>query len=971
VESRLARVIEHVAHLLPAQGPITIFIHHNTLHAFEHLPFEEAVTSGGELFGREPFLSEQQYREALKAGRIRDADLLAALRSDLGASGASVVGGFATREALRLEWLKRGVPEAAGEALNWLLSETSVLDALRPDLSGAARERVVGAAASADDQRRAVRALWEACRSAVACQPPAPARGAKSPVRHRDMLLSAFGVDADELVHPLLIRLSAAYLDQGIAPWPMPDRQRGFFACATRLYGLPFGSPTGWMRTARLLLTKETASERSALQSIAHSLERLGVEVDAWEEYLTAAALALRGWAGMMRQVEERPDRVPVHVPPATLTDFLAVRLLLDRAAASEVTRSKIGPGIDLGSLRSILAERLGTLQPPSVDERAWALFHLAQILGRGPGEIAALGVSGVADVLAEIDAFDGVTRRRLLHQAFERGLRMRFYDAVASHAAQPRGPRRFQAVFCLDEREESLRRHLEEVAPACETFGCAGFFGVAMYFRGADEVHARPLCPVGIQPEHEVEEIPLERADLLGLRARLRRAWGGFGLGMALGSRGIVRGTLFTVLLGAIAAVPLIFRVLSPRLAARSLHRGRRLFTAADRNQLALERRAGPPSLGRWTGYTTEEMAGIVRRVLEDAGLQDLAPLVVIVGHGSTSLNNPHESAHDCGACGGGRGGQNARAFAQMANHPDVRALLGRSGMTIPAGTWFVGAEHNTSTDAMDYFDLDRVPGALAPRLRKMMRSIGQARGRNARERCRKFRAAPLWYGEQLSLAHVEARAHDLAQTRPEYGHATNAFCVVGRRRRTRGLFLDRRAFLVSYDPTRDDDAGTILARLLAGVVPVVAGISLEYYFAFVDPTGHGCGSKLPHNVTALLGVMDGHASDLRTGLPRQMTEIHEPVRLTLLVETPIGTLRRVVNAEPALRRLVSNRWIVAAALDPDASVIHELRGEEVVRHVVESAGVPWARSSAECYQGRRGFVDFARIGPDSGADA
>ena len=39
-----------------------------------------------------------------------------------------------------------------------------------------------------------------------------------------------------------------------------------------------------------------------------------------------------------------------------------------------------------------------------------------------------------------------------------------------------------------------------------------------------------------------------------------------------------------------------------------------------------------------------------------------------------------------------------------------------------------------------------------------------------------------------------------------PEWGHATNAFVVVGRRERSRGLFLDRRAFLASYDPTQDD---------------------------------------------------------------------------------------------------------------------------------------------------------------------
>ena len=66
-------------------------------------------------------------------------------------------------------------------------------------------------------------------------------------------------------------------------------------------------------------------------------------------------------------------------------------------------------------------------------------------------------------------------------------------------------------------------------------------------------------------------------------------------------------------------------------------------------------------------------------------------------------------------------------------------------------------------------------------------------------------FRAAPLGVTRAEAHAHVEARSVDLAQVRPELGHATNAVCIIGPRWRTRGLFLDRRAFLVSYDPAAD----------------------------------------------------------------------------------------------------------------------------------------------------------------------
>ena len=130
------------------------------------------------------------------------------------------------------------------------------------------------------------------------------------------------------------------------------------------------------------------------------------------------------------------------------------------------------------------------------------------------------------------------------------------------------------------------------------------------------------------------------------------------------------------------------------------------------------------------------------------------------------------------------------------------------------------------------------------------------------------------------------------MAQPRPEYGHCTNAICIVGRRSLTRGLHLDRRAFLVSYDPNVDEN-DKVLERILAAVGPVGAGISLEYYFSSVDNETFGCGTKLPHNVTGLIGVMNGHQSDLRTGLPRQMVEIHEPMRLLLIVDaTPESLL-------------------------------------------------------------------------------
>jgi uncharacterized protein YbcC (UPF0753/DUF2309 family) len=378
----------------------------------------------------------------------------------------------------------------------------------------------------------------------------------------------------------------------------------------------------------------------------------------------------------------------------------------------------------------------------------------------------------------------------------------------------------------------------------------------------------------------------------------------------------------------------------------------------AAQRTRLQLDREEGAPPIGTHSGFTVREMADIVRRVLEDIGIRDrLSSLVLVVGHGSISLNNPHESAHDCGACGGGRGGPNARAFSQMANDPRVRQLLTAEGITIEATTWFVGAQRNTCNNAVTFFDEDLIPPACQSAFDQAREAIEVARRREAHERCRRFDAVPRWYPPLAALAHVEGRAADLAQPRPEYGHATNSFCIIGRRTRTRGLFLDRRAFLVSYDPTHDQ-RGAILARIMAAVVPVVAGISLEYYFSYVDPSGYGCGTKLPHNVTSLLGVMDGAQSDLRTGLPWQMVEIHEPTRLAVVVEGAPDFVWQVLHENPDIEQLVRNRWIWLGCLETESGALWEFTQAGFVPHTRGHALAVVTGGSSAWYQGKRGFL-------------
>ena len=209
-------------------------------------------------------------------------------------------------------------------------------------------------------------------------------------------------------------------------------------------------------------------------------------------------------------------------------------------------------------------------------------------------------------------------------------------------------------------------------------------------------------------------------------------------------------------------------------------------------------------------------------------------------------------------------------------------------------------------------------IPSGRQAQYDAVKRDMDEAVRRAARERCRRFASAPKDASLNASLHHTKSRALDFSQVRPEWGHATNACAVVGRRALTQGVFFDRRSFIISYDPSTDPE-GLVLERILLAVGPVGAGINLEYYFSTVDPLVYGSDTKVPHNVTGLVGVMEGAHSDLRTGLPRQMTEVHEAMRLHLIVDASPTIAGEIYGRQPGIQQLLDNEWVLLIVHDPD----------------------------------------------------
>ena len=935
----VARAIAATAGLLPTQGPIDVFVAQNILQGFEDRPFEAAVVEAAGIFGTEPFMPESVYREEMARGRIHTADLEAVIDADLGAAGDKrLAAGRVTLRALLLALLEHPVHQEDDDTVRWTLTE-----------------RQPFATADAQD-------LWHACMECVSLFRPALIHS-RPPARPRDLIVAvAPTLDTDALVHPRLIRLCAAFLDQGVAARPMPGRYLGLLEASARLLAWPFGPAEPW--AARLPAAMTQVRGHDPLDVIVEEIHGLGVPPSHRDEVVSRSLLALRGWAGMIHQLEERPDRAPVRRVPARLADFLALRLVLDRVAA-EWTAASFGRAGDMAGLWTELRDRHQPHRGPGTVARAFLLCQVARLVGLTAADIRGLDEPVLVEFERTVQQFDAVARRRLFHLAYERRHRIVILDALAAHevAAEPPDRPAAQAVLCMDDRCESFRRHLEELGPDWETFGAAGFFFVPMYYRGIDDWHATPLCPIVMRPRHTVFEVPVdEAAGRHRLRQAVRRTLGRLRGGVSSANRTLVGGGLLAAVGGAIAAVPLVTRVVFPRSTGRMASTtadlgGRRVAT-----RLLLDRLEDPPLPdGTFAGFTVEEMAAMVRRLLEDTGLtRRFARLVAVIGHGSTSLNNPHESAYDCGACGGGRGGANARAFALMANDPRVRQSLAAGGLEIPADTVFIGGMLDTCSDALVLYDRERVPRSHGNDLAGFVDACETARAADAQERCRRFDSVPLDVTPGEALRRVEARAADLAQVRPELGHATNAVCMIGRRQRSRGLFLDRRAFLVSYDPEADAD-GAILARTLAAVGPVAAGINLAYTLSRIDPIGYGCGTKLPHNITGLIGVMDGHASDLRTGLPWQTVEIHEPVRLLVVIDAPPERIVAAIGRVPAVDRLVKNRWVQLAAWHGPRG-LSWFDGGRFVAYDPEADRLPTVPRSIDWFGGHRGHLPPVR---------
>lgn len=468
-----------------------------------------------------------------------------------------------------------------------------------------------------------------------------------------------------------------------------------------------------------------------------------------------------------------------------------------------------------------------------------------------------------------------------ILQEAAERAHQRRL--AAMLNGPAPALPARpaLQAAFCIDVRSEVFRRALESLDPGIETIGFAGFFGLplAHLAHGTDEVatHLPVLLNPGLTAtSHAAPEV--EQAARIA--ARTARAWGRF-------RQAAVSSFAFVEAAGPLYGAKLV------------------------RDALGLGAKAAPAPAPRFAeALPVAARAATAAAVLKAMSLsRGHAPVVLLVGHGAQVANNPHESAYHCGACGGQTGEVSARLLASLLNDPETRAALPAQGIALPEDTVFVAGLHDTTTDTVTLHDTEALPAETLAALRRWLAGAAAL--------ARAERAARLPGATALTIAD---RARNWAEVRPEWGLAGCAAFVAAPRAVTAGADLQGRAFLHSYDWAADQGFATLELILTAPVV-VASWISLQYYGSAVAPEAFGGGNKLIHNVTGGIGVVQGNGGILRPGLPWQAVHdgarlVHEPLRLSVLIEAPTEAMSAVLARHPGVRALFDNGWLHLFAL-------------------------------------------------------
>ncbi|WP_417389569.1 DUF2309 domain-containing protein [Gimesia sp.] len=674
-----------------------------------------------------------------------------------------------------------------------------------------------------------------------------------------------------ELICDEVSKYCAMHYDQGEAVWASPWKELTLYqswrSAAVYDRNLEFHGFKGLCRYISQL-------PHSPEVAIITSLKSLNVPPALWETYLLCQAFSIPGWSAWVKyQSVESENADPLC---NDLAGLLAIRLAYD-AALSQAQAFKV----DWSSYSNSQPVSFKLAHDPQDNELLrYTLLRASEIAFRD-------------QLLQEIVVQTGTNRNS---------------EATAHSSAVPPKRKSAQMVFCIDVRSERIRRQLESVSNQIETFGFAGFFGLPIEFVRLGEQSGDSQVPVLLKPQMQIlEDVkladPALKSSIIQQRSLSRsfqKLWK----------------DLRTSAVGCFPFVETTGLLYGFKLWQRSVSSNSISSPATRRGRFRKSSEELEPSLNGLNeqGITLAELIDLAESMLKNLGLtENFSRIVVFCGHGCQTENNPLKAGLDCGACGGHSGEPNARIAAKILNLAVVRRGLKHRGIVIPSDTWFLAGLHNTTTDQIDFFELEQVPETHHADL-KTLTGFTQVASKNSGIERMPVVNAP-------TFTDLMRRASDWSEVRPEWGLAGNAAFVIAPRDYTREIHLDARTFLHSYNH-KNDPEGIVLENIMTAPMIVAHWINMQYYASTVDNHHFGSGNKTLHNVVGGFGILSGNGGDLMTGLPWQSLHTgeefqHKPLRLHVVIAAPRKIIETIISKHQGISNLLSGGWMHLISLD------------------------------------------------------
>ena len=885
----LDSLVEKASRVVGHSWPMPYFVHHNPINSLENLPFHEAIRVANQFLGSRGYLPNEKYRKQVESGRIKIIHLDSAIQSHVlkhGKDSSIELGGKQINRSLviRAHFLKGITPplrHSLHSFLNNLPNEKTIrLISKKIDI--------------VSHQKISPTFVYKNMTSAEWCD-------------------RSFNTNIVERVNNELIKWCESFMDEGHATWSMPDREKGFYE-AWRSLASDEWSACGIRNSDK----KIKALPKNRAETVLEKLNMLCIPKESWQEYISLQLASLHGWSSFINWRSKNLEYPWQKKYPIDLVQYLAVRLFYEWEMVGKTCWREIKKEGNFKTIAFFEEKKLRDL-PSKEDERlvaAWQLLNIADSLKIPVTEMQEATPQKLESLLLWVNELPEAEHGPIWLDAYEHGYIQELISELktppnnvkeeSSYIHRPAA----QLMFCIDVRSEPFRRNLEAIGDY-ETFGFAGFFGIPISVCAHGKQHFTAQCPAIIQPKHLVNEVirsgeqnkEIKNQKVKKISKIIKKTFNNL-------KNNFISPFITVEAFGWFFGWHLIERTFYPGVYRKWWRLIKEVLVVPVTTEILINQEDSNFRL------TEKEQISYVEDALKTMGItKDFARIVLVTAHTSLSENNPYEAALNCGACGGNSGEPNSRLFAKIVNKVSVRKQLKRNGIFIPEDTHFVSAVHNTTTDYVQILDIDDVPYSHLKELEAIKLDLEKAAVRNTIERCKKLPGLDKNLQPKEVKKEVLRRSGDWSETRPEWGLSGNASFIIGKRSLTIDINLKGRAFLNSYDHTKDPD-GALLEGILMGPMIVGQWINAEHYFSTTDPEIFGSGNKIYHNVVGNIGVMSGPQSDLRVGLPIQTTTngeniFHEPLRLCVFIDAPRKEILNIIKRQESLRLLFDNEWV------------------------------------------------------------